>query len=634
MKLLYTSTKPEHEGIFYLLGAVSTLVIAVTVGLQPLFLDEILAISFERSGTINAHLLVMTQMGGLLVAAYLGDMGSSIKTSTIGPAFLVAALGAFLAPFSGAFGMAIGFGGLFFYYLSRIVIASGTEMAQWQIVVFSGDRPAKARKLFMAVLFMMAFGALPVCGILMQIPKTPMHLLLVMLIPAIAALASAAMIHNVSRRATNPDANQQPAPLVVSQVIETVTQDPRLQLVLATAFFVRADFLALSLFLSLWCISFADLLGLTRGDAVAHAGLMLATMGTALLATMAFWQRMAARHGSISALGAGLSLSAMGFFLLARVNDPFSNIAFLPLLLLGVGQSGCLVAAKTLTTALAPPAFLGRIQGLFQFVGGIGIILLVQSGGYYFDAVGPQSPFVLLGSGHLFIMMYAFWMLIHHVDEHSTYAKMKNQHSDLKPLIFMFSLLPVIWLAGRILIGGFSPGDSLGQMPVGFINRYLGDWAFNFLLISLAIRPLSHIFNIRPLRRYGRMIGLYGFFYALLHVLTYIWMEWVFQWDDILADTQKRSFILLGVVAFLILCVLAVTSTRDMQRRMGGKLWKKVHRVVYLVNLLVVLHFLFAATHDNGEPYVYGTLVLLLLGYRLKNDQWLQTIKPAAVKIR
>ncbi|MBF0437195.1 MAG: sulfoxide reductase heme-binding subunit YedZ [Magnetococcales bacterium] len=622
----------DKPGLFYLASAISSLVMAVTVGLQPLFLDEYFGISFELSGNINAHLLVMTQLVGLGATISLEPITQATRMKVLVMAFFIAFLGSFLAPFSHLFGASIGLGGLLFYYLSRTMVAYGTEMAQWQLATLVSARSDRksTTNLLSAMMVMMVVGAVLISGILMQIPLTKARLMLAMVVPMIAAMTAAIMIHRMlaHHSTDNPESNVSR----FGQVADCISADVRLQLSMATAFFVRADFIAVNLFFSLWCISFADLVGITRGAAVAHAGWLMLLTGLALLASLPFWRAFMARSSRISALGVSLSIAAMGFLLLSRIDDPFNGPVMGPLLMIGIGHSGCLMASRILAAELSPQALLGPVQRLFQLVGGVGVILLVQSGGYYFDAVGPQTPFTLFGSGYLFITMYAFWMVANGIDEHADHTLIKVHTLDMKPLVFMFCLVPVTWLAGRILITGYSPGTSLGQMPVGFINRYLGDWAFNFLLISLAWRPLSELANRKSMLRYSRMIGMYGFFYSLLHVLAYLWLEWQFNWGDMLADLHKRPFIYLGIVSFILLIPLSVTSIYSIRKKMGQKNWKRLHQTVFIINLLVGLHFILAATHDNGEPYAYAALVLLLIVYRAKESPKKKSA-PRSVKL-
>ncbi|HIJ84243.1 MAG TPA: MFS transporter permease, partial [Magnetococcales bacterium] len=475
MTTLKNTLPAEKPDILYLASALGSLVMAVTVGLQPLFLDEYFGIAFEQSGTINAHLLVMTQLVGLALTITLEPITQSTKIKALLSAFLVACVGSILAPFSHLFGAGIGLGGLLFYYLSRTLVSYGTEMAQWQLASLISERFPRhhTTNLWSAMTVMTVVGAVLVCGILLQIPLTETKLFLAMMVPMLAAMAAAGMVLRLLRP-IQPDPVEITAEAGFGKVVDVIAGDVRLQLSLATIFFVRADFIAVNLFFSLWCISFADLVGISRGQAVAHAGWLLLLTGLSLLASIPFWRTFMARSSRISALGVSLSVGAMGFLLLSRINDPFNGPVLGPLVMIGVGHAGCLLASRTLAAELTPLPLLGPVQRMFQLVSGIGVILLVQSGGYYFDAVGPQAPFTLMGSGYLFITMYALWMVGNRIDEHADHTLIKHHRLDMKPLLFMFCLLPVTWLVGRVLITGYSPGSSLGQMPVGFINRYLG----------------------------------------------------------------------------------------------------------------------------------------------------------------
>ncbi|MBF0588598.1 MAG: MFS transporter [Magnetococcales bacterium] len=606
---------------FYLLSALSTLVLSLTVGIQPLFLDEVLAISFEQSGSINAHLQVVTQVVSLAIVGYSGSITSrQRRVSLLFYGFMIASFGAVLAPLSKQVELLIGLEGLAFYYVMRILVSLGTDTVQLQLSTLSGDAVLLRRssRLLVNTVFMMVFGGTLLYAIFMQIPETATRIEWVMFIPAIAALIGA-QLAKTQLPGLMPPRKKREGGHRFERVWELVSSDPRMQLCFAAAFYTRADMIVIGLFFSLWSISMADVIGVTRDMAAARAGLLIGIMGLVVLLAMPLWKRFMATHSRIEAIGASLSLSGVGFLLLGQVTHPFSWTILGPLVLIGLGQGGCLVAPKILAAELSPRDILGSVQGMFHLVSGIGVVLLVQSGGYYFDAVGPRAPFIIIGSGHLFVMFYALWMVIRGQDETAGHVLKKTAHKiHLKTLIFMMALLPLLWLMGRVLVSGYTPGSSLGQMPVGFINRYLGDWAFNFLLISLALRPVYEVTGVKVLARFSRMIGLYAFFYACLHVLTYLWLEWVFKWPAIIKDFDEREFIILGLMAFVLLVVLAVTSSNHIIRTMGGKRWKMLHRSVYLINLLVMAHFIMAASHDNGEPYVYGMLVLALLGYRMR----------------
>ncbi|MBF0453940.1 MAG: MFS transporter [Magnetococcales bacterium] len=605
--------------IFYLISAISTLVISLTVALQPLFLDEVIIIPYEEEGTINAHLQVVTQMFSLGLIFFLGlPWSQNRRIQSLFYGFLIAAFGALLIPISKNLELAIGISSLTFYYMMRILVSLGTDTVQMQLSTLGGDATLSQDRpiLLPNMVTMMALGSTLLCAILMQIPNSVSSVPVIMLMPFLVAVAGALLVKQ--HLPVQPITDEEIPALPFSQAWELISNDPRMQLCFAAAFYVRADMLVISLFLSLWFVSFADVVGVSRAYAAGQAGMMLGYIGLVILVSMPLWRHYMETHSRISAIGASLSLAGLGFLLLGwLVVNPFDwPTLLIPLFLVGVGQAGCLIAPKILAAELSPKHVLGSVQGILFLVSGIGIVMLVQSGGYYFDAVGPKAPFIVIGASNLLVMLYAFWLIRSGLDESTEHKLTKRRKTNLKPLIFMFSLLPIIWLVGRVLIGGVTPGSSLGQMPVGFINRYLGDWAFNFLLLSLALRPIAEITRVKLLMQYSRMIGLYAFFYAALHVLTYFWLEWVFNITEILQDIGKRPFILLGVVAFLILIVLAITSTRQMVRKLGGKTWKSIHRSVYVMNILVALHFWLAATHENGEPYVYGILVLILLGYR------------------
>ncbi|MEO5367135.1 MAG: sulfoxide reductase heme-binding subunit YedZ [Magnetococcus sp. WYHC-3] len=607
--------------VLYLLSALSTLGISMTVGIQPLFLDDMLAIPFEKAGTINAHLTVMTEIVSLALVGWAGlalHRLGQVRVLYIG--FLLAALGGALAPFSSGAQWVVGLGGLGFYSLTRILISLGTDTVQMGIAsTTSAWTVARSHHaLLVNATVMMGLGATVMFSIIMQIPHDTGTVYIVMFLPALFGLMGAWIVrHHLHLPGTSPSLTEG----VAERAWELVSGDPRLQLGLAAAFYTRADMIVISLFLTLWCVSLADAVGVSRTFATAHAGGLMGVMGLALLASIPVWKQFLSRASRVAVIGASLSLSGLGFLLLMLVKNPFDWTIVPPLLLVGLGLGGALIAPRVLALDLAPGELLGPLLGVFHLVGGVGVVLLVQSGGYYFDAVGPRSPFVLMGTGNLLVMLYAVWLVRGGLDETSAHVLKKHRKLDLKPLIFLLSALPLVWLVGRVVMSGYVPGSSVGQMPVGFINRYLGDWALNFLVISLALRPLYETTGIRMLAQYRRMVGLYAAFYAMLHVCTYVGLEWMFNWGEIIHDMfHKRPFIILGVVAFVMLVVLTVTSTNQSIRRMGGKRWKKLHQLNYVINLLVALHFIFAATHDNGEPWVYLGLILVLLGYRWR--QW------------
>ena len=181
----------------------------------------------------------------------------------------------------------------------------------------------------------------------------------------------------------------------------------------------------------------------------------------------------------------------------------------------------------------------------------------------------------------------------------------------VKPLVFLASLAPFAWIVWR----GFS--NDLGTNPIETLNRYTGDWTLRFLLITLAITPLRRISGWHWLIRLRRMFGLFTFFYVCAHFLTWVWIDQRFELQSIVEDIVKRPFITLGFACFVLLVPLAITSTNAMVRRLGGRRWQRLHRLVYFVAVGGVVHFLWLVKSDIREPMLYALILALLLGYRL-----------------
>ncbi len=180
-----------------------------------------------------------------------------------------------------------------------------------------------------------------------------------------------------------------------------------------------------------------------------------------------------------------------------------------------------------------------------------------------------------------------------------------------KPFVFAASLIPFALLARMVL------ADQLGPNPVETLNRFTGDWTLRFLLITLAVTPLRQLSGWHSLMRLRRMLGLFAFFYACLHFLSWIWIDKLFEAHEIVKDVAKRPFITVGFTSFVLLIPLAATSTNGMVRRLGGARWRALHRLVYAVGVGGVIHFLWLVKSDIREPMVYATILAFLLGYRL-----------------
>jgi len=187
-------------------------------------------------------------------------------------------------------------------------------------------------------------------------------------------------------------------------------------------------------------------------------------------------------------------------------------------------------------------------------------------------------------------------------------------HRWAKPLVFALSLLPLSWLLYLVA------QDQLGANPQEALIRATGDWALRFLVIVLAVTPLRELSGLSALARYRRMLGVFMYFYALLHFLSYSGFDMGFDVADIFNDIVKRPFILVGSLALLLLTPLAATSFNAAIRTLGAKRWQRLHRLVYAVAGLAILHFFWmrAGKNDFAEVAVYAGILALLLGWRLR----------------
>jgi len=186
-------------------------------------------------------------------------------------------------------------------------------------------------------------------------------------------------------------------------------------------------------------------------------------------------------------------------------------------------------------------------------------------------------------------------------------------HPATKPVLFALALLPF----ARLLYGAFA--DTLGPNPAEALIRGTGDWVLRFLCLTLAITPLRQWANLPALARYRRMLGLYAFFYCVLHFLSYAWLDMSLSLDQIAHDIPKRPFALVGFTALLLMVPLAATSFNRAIKALGAARWQKLHRLVYAIVLLGLLHFFWmkAAKHNFGEWSIYAAIVAVLLGWRL-----------------
>ena len=196
----------------------------------------------------------------------------------------------------------------------------------------------------------------------------------------------------------------------------------------------------------------------------------------------------------------------------------------------------------------------------------------------------------------------------------------------LKVILFGTGLVPLALLAWDGYAG------NLGANPIETITRSTGSWTLIFLLVTLSVTPLRRLFGWNDVIKFRRMLGLFAFFYACLHFTTYFWLDQFFDLRAIVKDVVKRPFITVGFTSFVLLVPLAITSTAGMIRRLG-KRWQLLHRLVYVSAIGGVFHFLWLVKADTRRPLTYGSVLALLLGYRLVGKWRLgETVKVAVKK--
>jgi methionine sulfoxide reductase heme-binding subunit len=181
----------------------------------------------------------------------------------------------------------------------------------------------------------------------------------------------------------------------------------------------------------------------------------------------------------------------------------------------------------------------------------------------------------------------------------------------LKVPVFLLCLGPAFVLTWKGFHGG------LGANPIDVITRTTGRWTLTFLLITLSVTPVRKLSGLTWLIRFRRMLGLFAFFYGSLHLMTYVWLDKFFNVHEMLHDIAKRRFITAGMTAWLLMLPLALTSTKGWIRRMGGKRWQKLHRLIYFSAAAGVVHFIWLVKADLRRPLTYGAVLAVLLSYRL-----------------
>jgi len=189
-----------------------------------------------------------------------------------------------------------------------------------------------------------------------------------------------------------------------------------------------------------------------------------------------------------------------------------------------------------------------------------------------------------------------------------------------KALVFVLCCVPLgvlLWDAFHNGLAGFPDNMDFGANPIEFITHRTGDWTIRFIVITLAITPLRQILRQPQLIRFRRMLGLFAFFYGCLHFATWIGLDKNFDWAEMWKDVLKRRFITVGFTALVLMIPLALTSTAGMIRRLGGKRWRALHRLIYVSAILGVIHYYWLVKSDHRKPLMYAAFVAILLAWRL-----------------
>lgn len=186
----------------------------------------------------------------------------------------------------------------------------------------------------------------------------------------------------------------------------------------------------------------------------------------------------------------------------------------------------------------------------------------------------------------------------------------KKRWAIAKTIVFLLCLTPFLLLINN------AAQDTLGANPIQALHFTLGDWALRFLCLGLSITPLRKLFKQNWLSRFRRMIGLYTFFYASMHLLVFVVLDLSLSWQAFIDEVPKSPYILIGLLTFILLLPLAFTSTQRMQKRLGKK-WLLLHKLVYVAGVTAVIHYLWLVKTVTGDPLFYAGWMFVLLGFRL-----------------
>ena len=193
---------------------------------------------------------------------------------------------------------------------------------------------------------------------------------------------------------------------------------------------------------------------------------------------------------------------------------------------------------------------------------------------------------------------------------------MKNMRW-IKLGVFVVCLLPLARLGWQLYNQLNGLPDDLGANPLEYLTHATGDWTIRFILLTLAVTPIRKLLKQPWLIQLRKMLGLYAFFYGFLHLMTYVWFDKQFDYHEMLVDVLKRKFITAGMLAFVLMIPLALTSTTWAIRKLGGKRWQALHRLIYVTGIAAVVHYIWLVKADLRLPLMYTGILVLLLGYRV-----------------
>lgn len=198
----------------------------------------------------------------------------------------------------------------------------------------------------------------------------------------------------------------------------------------------------------------------------------------------------------------------------------------------------------------------------------------------------------------------------------------------LKPIAFLLCLVPAALLAWKFWGVTHDRPEALGANPITEAEIYTGLWTLRFLAITLAVTPVRELLGVGALAKYRRMLGLFTFFYACVHLSMWVGVDWFFDWRSMAGEIVKHKYILIGMLTFLLLLPLALTSTNASVRRLGGARWARLHRAIYVCAITGTVHYLWAVKKDTLFPLIYLFVFAALLGFRL----WERYVGPLRLR--